>query len=277
MIFFFSFGPNGPNLGLSSLLFLLPLLLQTGLGSLVINVLRTVFSLSFWWRLVKQCFFSPQIDPQSQFQQHFFGSQINQQLHPRQSLFSLPNFIGFVTAIALGIYVGLNLARHVEWNRAWDRFSSYIITQIEQLIAPFQNHFQFNGGVGRNRVPSRPERVQRVQKILSHLPIEDYKSKQDLMKMSVHQLKEYMKGLGMKCHGLLEKGELVASIIEKGGSTWSTCSICFDDYQSGDALRRLPCQHTYHIECIDKWLLSSTDLSRPPACPFCNTEISKES
>ena len=29
----------------------------------------------------------------------------------------------------------------------------------------------------------------------------------------------------------------------------------------------------FHLPCIDRWLLSSTDYSRPPACPMCNAEL----
>ena len=40
-----------------------------------------------------------------------------------------------------------------------------------------------------------------------------------------------------------------------------------------DVLRVLKCGHRFHLECIDRWLLSSTDYSRPPACPCCNKEL----
>jgi hypothetical protein len=76
----------------------------------------------------------------------------------------------------------------------------------------------------------------------------------------------------------------------------------------GDVLRRLRCLHSFHLvssltprcfhlfsstvgsnarartaqqvldaallqECIDRWLLSSTDYSRPAACPICNQPL----
>ena len=42
---------------------------------------------------------------------------------------------------------------------------------------------------------------------------------------------------------------------------------------AGDVLRVLRCRHRFHLECVDRWLLSSTDYSRPPACPMCNTQL----
>jgi hypothetical protein len=34
-----------------------------------------------------------------------------------------------------------------------------------------------------------------------------------------------------------------------------------------------PPQHRFHIECVDRWLMSSTDYSRDPACPCCNAVL----
>lgn len=56
----------------------------------------------------------------------------------------------------------------------------------------------------------------------------------------------------------------------------TSCTVCCDDYESGDALRVLKCGHKYHVECIDKWLLSSTDYLRAPACPICSAALSTE-
>ena len=53
----------------------------------------------------------------------------------------------------------------------------------------------------------------------------------------------------------------------------AACSICCEDYASGEVVRRLRCAHKFHLECIDRWFLSSTDYSRPVACPVCNAPI----
>lgn len=32
------------------------------------------------------------------------------------------------------------------------------------------------------------------------------------------------------------------------------CVICLEDYQEGEDLRVLPCQHDFHAACVDAWL-----------------------
>jgi len=41
------------------------------------------------------------------------------------------------------------------------------------------------------------------------------------------------------------------------------CVICMIEFTVGDAIRYLPCMHTYHTECIDDWLMRSF------TCPSC--------
>ena len=41
------------------------------------------------------------------------------------------------------------------------------------------------------------------------------------------------------------------------------CVICMIEFNIGDAVRYLPCMHTYHMDCIDDWLMRSF------TCPSC--------
>lgn len=53
---------------------------------------------------------------------------------------------------------------------------------------------------------------------------------------------------------------------EKGTSTPVDCAICLDNFKVGDKCRMLPqCNHSFHAECIDLWLLKSL------YCPICRT------
>ncbi|KAF3324924.1 NEP1-interacting protein 1 [Carex littledalei] len=43
-----------------------------------------------------------------------------------------------------------------------------------------------------------------------------------------------------------------------------SCSVCLQDFQSGDTARVLPhCKHMFHLPCIDGWLL------KHGSCPLC--------
>lgn len=44
----------------------------------------------------------------------------------------------------------------------------------------------------------------------------------------------------------------------------NTCVICSIEYLNDSNLRILPCRHTFHKECIDKWLLNYSN-----KCPIC--------
>ena len=55
------------------------------------------------------------------------------------------------------------------------------------------------------------------------------------------------------------------------------CVICQDDYMEGDVLRELKCgtavPHLFHVECIDRWLITCATKQRELSCPLCNTRV----
>ncbi|ORX82863.1 hypothetical protein BCR32DRAFT_278507 [Anaeromyces robustus] len=51
-------------------------------------------------------------------------------------------------------------------------------------------------------------------------------------------------------------------------SSAEICAICIDQYQLNDELRKLPCGHEFHKDCIDSWMLTSSVL-----CPICKMDI----
>ena len=54
-----------------------------------------------------------------------------------------------------------------------------------------------------------------------------------------------------------------------GGAHGDECVLCIESYQDGDTLRLLPCNHYYHQECIDQWLIVSQQNCAQRACPLC--------
>lgn len=58
-------------------------------------------------------------------------------------------------------------------------------------------------------------------------------------------------------------------ILEKNDD--AECKICLEKYSEGDQLRRLPCQHLFHKECVDQHFT----VGGKSNCPVCRHELSR--
>ncbi|XP_078355742.1 RING finger protein 215-like [Oculina patagonica] len=45
------------------------------------------------------------------------------------------------------------------------------------------------------------------------------------------------------------------------------CAVCLDEFHSNQLVRTLPCDHEFHYECVDRWLLAKR------TCPLCKGNI----
>lgn len=56
-----------------------------------------------------------------------------------------------------------------------------------------------------------------------------------------------------------------------GNEGQKTCSICLVDFTGDIPIKMVPsCNHIFHSECLDEWLLKGT-----LACPFCRRGVSE--
>ena len=82
------------------------------------------------------------------------------------------------------------------------------------------------------------------------------------------------RALGRAIQMLPTKIHVAPRPSERDGSTRNTsrrdeaCAVCLGEFAAGEELRVLPCGHTYHTACIDKWLHHKA-ASGAPSCPLC--------
>lgn len=49
------------------------------------------------------------------------------------------------------------------------------------------------------------------------------------------------------------------------------CIICQCDFENGDEIKTLPCNHEFHADCVQSWLLNEKN-----ECPMCRKEVTGE-
>jgi len=55
--------------------------------------------------------------------------------------------------------------------------------------------------------------------------------------------------------------------VVDGFEAATCCPICLLDYESGDKVTELPCNHQFHPDCVNHWL------QRNSTCPACRSSV----
>ncbi|KAF1770245.1 hypothetical protein GCK72_002063 [Caenorhabditis remanei] len=58
-------------------------------------------------------------------------------------------------------------------------------------------------------------------------------------------------------------------VKKEGEEEDDTCTVCLSNFEDGESIRKLPCNHVFHPECIYKWL----DINKK--CPMCREDIDR--
>ena len=66
--------------------------------------------------------------------------------------------------------------------------------------------------------------------------------------------------------GAIAKGTANADGTDDAGQLG--CSICTEDFTKGEEVRVLPCNHKFHPDCVDPWLLNVSG-----TCPLCRIDL----
>lgn len=103
------------------------------------------------------------------------------------------------------------------------------------------------------------ERVQRQERV----------ARQELIESILRQLQELQVDMRLQEPlGREATGKLPTRKYRAGEEKIERCAICVEDFKDGDRLRVLPCEHSFHKECIDEWLINHSAL-----CPLCKFEV----
>jgi len=119
--------------------------------------------------------------------------------------------------------------------------------------------------------PTRPARRRlTVEEVQEHLPEIEFDGSQLLFGGNVESKEGHDNHGNDSGEGEPQQGTTnnTSSLLNNRSILDSECSICLDDYHPGDMLRSLPCGHTFHSDCIAKWLTE-----RSAVCPLCKAEL----
>jgi len=137
------------------------------------------------------------------------------------------------------------------------------------LVAQPEDFFIIRGETTTQ--PTRPTRRRlTVEEVQEHLPEIEFDGSQLLFGGGVESKEEHGNhgnngGEGEPQQGITNN---TSSLLNNRSMLDSECSICLDDYHPGEMLRSLPCGHTFHSDCITKWLTE-----RSAVCPLCKAEL----
>jgi len=62
----------------------------------------------------------------------------------------------------------------------------------------------------------------------------------------------------------LPRSRVAAAMVAAG----DRCTICLQDYETGEAIKTLPCSHPFHCACIERWLGDCRG-----SCPVCTQKV----
>ena len=99
-------------------------------------------------------------------------------------------------------------------------------------------------------------------------------ARQELIESILRQLQELQVDLRLQVPlGSEETNRLPLRPYLKGEkNNCDSCAICVDEFNEGETLRWLPCDHAFHPQCIDEWLSNHSAL-----CPLCKAEVPRGS
>ena len=138
--------------------------------------------------------------------------------------------------------------------------------------SPFKHNFdilnQFNF-IGPNIRNNYPQKINRYRPISGNRE-RNLMAINKIDNMTYEELLELEKKMGKVSQGLTKEqiDQLLFEVYsENNNKEDNICTICKNNFENGEKIRRLGCNHIFHMECIDPWLLEKK------TCPVCLNEI----
>lgn len=130
---------------------------------------------------------------------------------------------------------------------------------------------------GQSNVAGRPRRSRAkgiARAMLDTIPIVKFGEKDNVAKKEAGDI-EMAAAEGSKNEDNSKSADLSetekSTSLNADGSDESGqlgCSICTEDFSKGEEVRVLPCNHKFHPECVDPWLLNVSG-----TCPLCRIDL----
>lgn len=126
--------------------------------------------------------------------------------------------------------------------------------------------------------------VEDIADLVRNVKVEEFVSEEELKSggCSISKMKRMLvnRGASDALHRCLDRNDLLQE-IERVRKFNEDCAVCAEQYEEGDALRVLKCQHEFHLHCFDRWVytFAASDSRRgnnKPSCPLCKTELCEE-
>ena len=114
----------------------------------------------------------------------------------------------------------------------------------------------------RKKCNDQKTKISELKKKVTNLMLKNNIQNNNTIK---YQAKDENKKIKNKKTVLIDQIETIEYDLDK--ATFFQCGICMDSFHETENVKRLPCEHIFHVDCMSQWLQKKKN------CPFCAQAI----